>query len=70
MISSQSVHQGLELLTPSWEKNWDSHSLVNGYPSFYPRIALVAPSPGGLMKDMINSNCYRFCQLDCPHSMQ
>ena len=28
-------------------KNWDSHSLVNGYPSFYPRIALVAPSPGG-----------------------
>ena len=33
------------LLTPSWDKNWDSHSLVNGYPSFYPRIALVAPSP-------------------------
>ena len=36
---------GLALLTLSWEKNWDSHSLVNGYPSFYPRIALVAPSP-------------------------
>ena len=39
-------HQGLALLTLSWDKNWDSHSLVNGYPSFYPRIALVAPSPG------------------------
>ena len=37
--------QGLALLTLSWDKNWDSHSLVNGYPSFYPRIALVAPSP-------------------------
>ena len=40
------VNQGLALLTLSWDKNWDSHSLVNGYPSFYPRIALVAPSPG------------------------
>ena len=39
---------GLALLTLSWDKNWDSHSLVNGYPSFYPRITLVAPSPGGL----------------------
>ena len=39
-------HQGLALLTLSWDKNWDNHSLVNGYPSFYPRIALVAPSPG------------------------
>ena len=38
---------GLALLTLSWDKNWDSHSLVNGYPSFYPRIALVAPSPVG-----------------------
>ena len=38
--------QGLALPTLSWDKNWDSHSLVNGYPSFYPRIALVAPSPG------------------------
>ena len=38
--------QGLALLTLSWDKNWDSHSLVNGYPIFYPRIALVAPSPG------------------------
>ena len=37
--------QGLALLTLSWDKNWDSHSLVNGYPSFYPRIALVAPGP-------------------------
>ena len=37
---------GLALLTLSWDKNWDSHSLLNGYPSFYPRIALVAPSPG------------------------
>ena len=40
------VLQGLALLMLSWDKNWDSHSLVNGYPSFYPRIALVAPSPG------------------------
>ena len=39
-------HLGLALLTLSWDKNWDSHSLVNGYPSFYPRIALIAPSPG------------------------
>ena len=38
--------QGLALLKLSWDKNWDSHSLVNGYPSFYPRIALVAPGPG------------------------
>ena len=38
-------HQGLPLLTLPWDKNWDSHSLVNGYPSFYIRIALVAPSP-------------------------
>ena len=38
--------QGLALLTLYWDKNWDSHSLVIGYPSFYPRIALVAPSPG------------------------
>ena len=40
-----SGHLGLTLLTLSWDKNWDSHSLVKGYPSFYPRIALVAPSP-------------------------
>ena len=40
---------GLALLTISWDKNWDSHSLVNGYPSFYPRIALVAPSPDGVL---------------------
>ena len=26
-------HQGLALLTLSSDKNWDSHSLVNGYPS-------------------------------------
>ena len=38
-------HLGLALLTLSWDKNWDSHSPMNGYPSFYPRIALVAPSP-------------------------
>ena len=37
---------GLALPTLSWDKNWDSHSSVNGYPSFYHRIALVAPSPG------------------------
>ena len=38
--------QGWALLTLSWDENWDSHSLVNGYPSFYPRIALVTPTPG------------------------
>ena len=43
--------QGLALLTLSWDKTWDSHSLVNGYPSFYPRIALVAPSPEGFTYD-------------------
>ena len=37
---------GLALLTLSWDKKQDSHSPMNGYPSFYPRIALVAPSPG------------------------
>ena len=37
---------GLALLQLSWDKNWDSHLLVNGYPSFYPRIALAVPSPG------------------------
>ena len=42
----QITFQGLALLTLSWDKNRDSHSLVNVYPSFYPRIALVAPSPG------------------------
>ena len=47
VCSSYVTHQGLALLTLSWDKNWDSHSLVNGYPSFYPRIALVAPSPEG-----------------------
>ena len=36
----------MALLTLSWDKNWDSHSPMNGYPSFYPRIALVALSPG------------------------
>ena len=36
---------GLALLTLSQDKNWDSHSPMNGYPSFYPKIALVAPSP-------------------------
>ena len=45
-ITVTSSSLGLALLTLSWDKNWDSHSLVNGYPSFYPRIALVAPSPG------------------------
>ena len=46
--NSSTVHQGLALLTLSWDKKWDSHSLVNGYPSFYPRIALVAPSLGNM----------------------
>ena len=47
---------GLALLTLSWDKNWDSHSLVNGYLSFYPRIALVAPSPGDIRSQVINSH--------------
>ena len=47
MILYVYYHHGLALLTLSWDKNWDSHSPMNGYPSFYPRIALVAPSPGG-----------------------
>ena len=47
---------GLALLTLSWDKNWDSHSLVNGYPSFYPRIALVAPSPDGKEAITCNNN--------------
>ena len=49
-VLSKDGHPGLALLTLSWDKNWDSHSLVNGYPSFYPRIALVAPSPGRQMR--------------------
>ena len=47
------TQQGLALLTLSWDKNWDSHSLVNGYPSFYPRIALVAPGPGEQLLSVI-----------------
>ena len=52
------IHQGLALLTLSWDKNWDSHSLVNGYPSFYPRIALVAPSP-----EMTKRICIKFNEI-------
>ena len=44
---------GSALLTLSWDKNWDSNSLVNGYPSFYPRIALVAPSPDHIDDDVM-----------------
>ena len=44
-LSKNEIILGLALLTLSWDKNWYSHSLVNGYPSLYPRIALVAPSP-------------------------
>ena len=46
IFRGQLILLGLALLTLSWDRKWDSHSLVNGYPSFYPRIALVAPSPG------------------------
>ena len=50
MLMLQGTHVvallGLALLTLSWDKNWDSHSPMNGYPSFYPRIAFIAPSPG------------------------
>ena len=73
--------QGLALLTLSWDKNWDSHSLVNGYPSFYPRIALVAPSPGGYSSSYIytshehwrsNAMWHKICErqqniINCPH---
>ena len=62
-------YQGLALLTLSLDKNWDSHSLVNGYPSFYPRIALVAPSPGvWLIKWPRGSSVaylHLFCQSTC-----
>ena len=50
--------QGLALLTLSWDKNWDSHSLVNGYPSFYPRIALVAPSPVYYRRSIFKIFCF------------
>ena len=43
---------GLALLTLSWDKNWDSHSPMNGYSSFYPRIALVVPSPDGIYQQL------------------
>ena len=52
MAKPASTGLGLALLTLSWDKNWDSHSphsLVNGYPSCYPRIALVAPSPDDIL---------------------
>ena len=42
----RTTFMGLALLTLSFDKKWDSHSPKNGYPSFYPRKALVAPSPG------------------------
>ena len=48
-ILTNDIVLGLALLTLSWDENWDSHSLVNGYSSFYPRIALVAHSPGDKM---------------------
>ena len=54
--------QGLALLMLSWDKTWDSHSLVNDYPSFYPRIALVAPSPG----ECDNERTQQVCQ---PHQL-
>ena len=41
----------LEKLSP---RAWDSHSPMNGYPSFYPRIALVVPSPGLLLLMLAN----------------
>ena len=56
-VTAAILFQGLALLTLSQDKNWDSHSQVNGYPSFYPRIALVAPSPGEL-KPMCQSAIY------------
>ena len=66
-IQTPSVSLGLALLTLSWDKNWDSHSLVNGYPSFYPRIALVAPSPEGLhchnVRDGVSNHQLHDCLL-------
>ena len=55
---------GLALLTLSWDKNWDSHSLLNGYPSFYPRIALVAPSPGESLPSYFCSMSIPQCLID------
>ena len=66
-IQTPSASLGLALLTLSWDKNWDSHSLVNGYPSFYPRIALVAPSPEGLhchnVRDGVSNHQLHNCLL-------
>ena len=36
---------GLALLTLSWDKNWDSHSLVNGYPSFLSYDSVSSAKP-------------------------
>ena len=58
VFSSFINHRGLALLTLSWDKNWDSHSLVNGYPSFYPRIGLVAPSPDGHFMTVTAANLF------------
>ena len=33
---------------------------MNGYPSFYPRIALVAPSPGQLRKEYVYVERYMY----------
>ena len=54
-------------LTLSWDKNWDSHSLVNGYPSFYPRISLIAPSPDSYFYgyNYVNEYVYIICTLHC-----
>ena len=38
------MHQYVAI--PDYRSLFTQTSLVNGYPSFYPRIALVAPSPG------------------------
>ena len=54
-------HLGLALLMLSWDKNWDSHSLVNGYPSFYPRIALVTPNPGEIISRHYIKIATSFC---------
>ena len=62
---------GLALLTLSWDKNWDSHSLVNGYPSFYPTIALVAPSPESVLMGQLHHSkaCWElWLSDDQPHS--
>ena len=45
LIASAVSHLGLALLTLTWDKNWDSHSLVNGFPSFLSQDSVSSAKP-------------------------